>query len=142
MKTYFLVSLAFIFFAFPAHAGSISSLEKKSVVIGKTTFSLEIARTPAQLRRGLMNRKHLKARTGMLFLFPKVGKYCFWMKNTLIPLDILFLDPRGKIVQIIQDMSPGSLKHQCAEQSIASAIELPSGTVEKYRLKSGIVVSL
>lgn len=142
MKIFSLVSLAFILFAFSSEGKSASSLEKESVMIGEAVFSLEIAQTPLQLRRGLMHRKHLGTQSGMLFLFPKVGKYCFWMKNTLIPLDLLLLDSQGTVVQIIKDMSPGSLKHQCAEKTIAGAIEVSSGTVEKYKLKSGMVVPL
>lgn len=69
-------------------------------------FLVEIAETPEELQRGLMFRESLPENRGMLFIFPKEGVYSFWMKNTLIPLDIIWLDKEGKVVFISEKTSP------------------------------------
>lgn len=120
-----------------AQLGTSTSVQ---VALNGTSFSLEIARTPAELQRGLMGRSILKPNTGMLFIFPQQEKYCFWMKNTFVPLDLLFLDAQGKVVQTVTNMSPRSLKRHCPRASIAGAIEVPSGTLKKIGIQSGDVV--
>ena len=72
---------------------------------GRVTFSVEIAETEKQRQRGLMFRKSLPAKAGMIFLFPSKTRGGFWMKNTLIPLSIAFYDGRGRILRIL-DMKP------------------------------------
>lgn len=65
-------------------------------------FDLEIADTPSKRQQGLMYRNELWKNSWMLFVFDQVGKYPFWMKNTLIPLDMLWLDGSGVVVEIAQ----------------------------------------
>ena len=72
---------------------------------GRVTFSVEIAETEKQRQRGLMFRKSLPAKAGMIFLFPSKTRGGFWMKNTFIPLSIAFYDGRGRILRIL-DMKP------------------------------------
>ena len=69
---------------------------------------VEVVQKPDELSRGLMFRKSLPANAGMLFIFPKSDIYPFWMKNTLIPLDIIWLDETQKIVHIEHDVPPCS----------------------------------
>ena len=64
-------------------------------------FDVEIANTPAQRQKGLMFRNTLPALSGMIFVFPKSDMYNFWMKNTILPLDMIRIDENQKIVKII-----------------------------------------
>ncbi len=97
--TAFIILLALIFYLFfysPAP-------KTTKIKIKDRDFTLEIAQTPAQRSRGLMYRKSLCPDCGMLFIFGKPGTYPFWMKNTLLPLDIIWLDQNGVVV----DIQPG-----------------------------------
>lgn len=73
---------------------------------GERCVTLEIARTPEERRQGLMYRTALAAETGMLFIFEQPGYHSFWMKNTLIPLDILWLDENLTVVHIERNVPP------------------------------------
>jgi uncharacterized membrane protein (UPF0127 family) len=68
-------------------------------------LTVEIARTEEDRQKGLMSRRSLAPRRGMLFVFPGATRGGFWMKNTLIPLSIAFMDGRGRILRIL-DMTP------------------------------------
>jgi len=70
------------------------------------TFRLELALTPADQERGLMYRKSMAADAGMLFVFDRQSVHTFWMKNTLIPLDMLFIDADRRIVGIVASAEP------------------------------------
>ena len=83
----------------PQQAGQ-SGLPTASMRIGFQTFDLEIAKTPDELETGLMNRNSMPADHGMIFVFAAPQELHFWMKDTRIPLDIIFLDSGGKVVSI------------------------------------------
>jgi len=76
------------------------------VLIKGTKFEVELADTPQRRERGLMYRKNLLPDGGMLFVFEKEGQHAFWMKNTFIPLDILWLDKDGIVIYIVKNASP------------------------------------
>jgi hypothetical protein len=67
---------------------------------------VEVARTDADRERGLMFRQKLGADEGMLFVFPESRDHSFWMKNTLIPLDMIFIAESGTVVGVVQDAEP------------------------------------
>ena len=102
------IILIFIFFSYTEILLSPSSQRNSlsSVCIRENCFSVEIAKTEAQRQKGLMNRKELDRNKGMLFVFEKEEVHSFWMKNTLIPLDIIWIDSNGKIVFISQNAQP------------------------------------
>ncbi|TVS04215.1 MAG: DUF192 domain-containing protein [Rhodobacteraceae bacterium] len=73
---------------------------------GQARFSVEIADTDATRSQGLMHRERLARSAGMLFIFERPGTRSFWMRNTLITLDMLFIDPRGQVVHIHHEAVP------------------------------------
>ena len=100
MKTYLLLIFILIFLSGCDHSKpSLVSLNEK-------TFEVEIADTSLERAQGLMFRAELKEYQGMLFIFPISEKHSFWMKNTLIPLDIIWIDENKKIVYIYENAQP------------------------------------
>lgn len=73
---------------------------------GTAAFSVELADTPAERAQGLMNREHLPAAAGMLFVYERPQSVAFWMENTLIPLDMIFLDESGTVVKVHENAVP------------------------------------
>jgi len=112
----------------------------KSVCIGKDCFYVEIADTPEKRNQGLMYRENLDEDRGMLFIFEKEEIYSFWMKNTLIPLDIIWLNENKEVVFIVKNAQP------CEEENCPSikpdkearyVLEINAGLVDKIGLKTG-----
>lgn len=104
-------------------------------------FSLEVAKTIPQRTTGLMNRPSLCPNCGMLFVFEVQMPLSFWMKNTLIPLDIIFLDSIGKVINIGTGV-PQSLAQVSSLSPAKYVIELPSGTAAKIGLLPGDTINL
>ena len=96
------------------------------------SYKVEVIRSPEKQRLGLMFRKELKKKTGILFVFKEEKKASFWMKNTLIPLDIIFISKDGKIDFIKINAKPGSLKRIRSKNKIIAVLEINSG--ESYAL--------
>jgi uncharacterized membrane protein (UPF0127 family) len=115
---------------------------KTKVRIGKKELSVEVADHPAAHGQGLMHRKSLPENSGMLFVFSEERTLSFWMKNTLIPLSIAFINAQKKIVDI-QDMNPlpaGSVKDLPVYPSAKPAryaLEVNQGWFVKNKIKVG-----
>ena len=107
----------------------------------KHEFKVELAVTLAQRAQGLMWRRRLKAGHGMLFLFQKDRIIQMWMKNTLIPLDILFIDGQGLVICIKERAVPGSLRAISSEQRARAVLELRGGVASQLGLRPGDKVS-
>jgi uncharacterized membrane protein (UPF0127 family) len=86
--------------------------------------------------RGLMHRKSLPQNAGMLFIFDDHNIHCMWMKNTLIPLSVAFIDDRGTIVNI-EDMKPHSLDSHCAARPVKYALEMNRGWFAAKGIRPG-----
>ena len=100
-------------------------------------FAIELALTPQQRAQGLMFRKEMARDEGMLFLFDREAPRAFWMKNTYLPLDIIFLDAAGRIVSIARDTTPLSETPIPSEQPAAAVLELNAGTAAELGLQQG-----
>ncbi|MBI5163555.1 MAG: DUF192 domain-containing protein [Magnetospirillum sp.] len=100
-------------------------------------FTVELAATPEQAARGLMYRKTLAADAGMLFDFGATAPVSMWMKNTLIPLDMLFLDDRGIIRGIAERTVPLSQTIIPSPGPVRSVLEVNSGTASRLGIKVG-----
>lgn len=120
-------------------------VEKLVIMAGgknRQELEVEVATTEAQRRVGLMNRDSLPERKGMFFIFEKQGYLNFWMKNTLIPLDMIFIDKEGYVVHVVNDAKP------CGEVQDSDCPKYNSNQPAKYVLevnggmakKMGVVV--
>jgi uncharacterized protein len=104
---------------------------------GPHRFIVELAETPAQMEQGLMFRRTLAPDSGMLFDFKQPTMATMWMRNTLIPLDMLFVNQQGWIVNIAQRAVPESDATIAAAAPVRAVIELNGGTAERLGIKPG-----
>ncbi|HEX3861683.1 MAG TPA: DUF192 domain-containing protein [Stellaceae bacterium] len=104
---------------------------------GPQKFTVEVATTPGQMEQGLMFRQSLAPNAGMIFDFKVPSPAMMWMKNTLIPLDMLFVDAKGSIVNIAERTVPGSLDTIAAAAPVRAVIELNGGTASRLGIKPG-----
>lgn len=126
-------------------ANPVAPLPLSDVMLGGQTFRVELATTPAEYAHGLMERTSMPADHGMLFVFPDSQPRTFWMKNTLIPLDILFFDAHRKLVAIQADAQPCTADPCTLYPSGAPAryvLELNAGTAAKLGLQMGAAITL
>lgn len=106
----------------------------------KTRVTVEIAATDAERQRGLMFREHLAPNEGMVFLFEESGTYPFWMKNTLIPLDMIWVDRGYRVVDVAHSVPPckadpcPSYGHK---GSALYVVEVVSGFAKQHGVKPG-----
>lgn len=124
-----------------------AGIRQISLKIGGKSFSLEIASTIWQQTKGLSGRTDLCGNCGMLFVFPASQIQTFWMKGTLIPLDMIFLDPYGKIVTIHTaypepKIPPNKLKTYSSSENSQYVIELNAGQAKLLNLKIGQTLPL
>ena len=107
-------------------------------------YAVEIARTPEEQAQGLMYREGLPARTGMIFLFTDGGAHRFWMKNTMIPLDILWLDAAGKVL-FVSANTPPCKSDPCPtygpDAPAPMVLEIAGGMAAKENAKPGSVLT-
>jgi uncharacterized protein len=103
---------------------------------------VELARTEAERNRGLMFRNHLDVDAGMLFLFPRPGRLAFWMKNTLIPLDMIFIGADRRIVGIVEEAVPGSLQTRGVDGDSQFVLEIGGGLARRWGVSSGSAVEM
>jgi hypothetical protein len=103
---------------------------------------VELATTPEARQLGLMYRDHLAPGTGMLFIFPAPAPQSFWMKNTKIPLDILFIDDAGKIVRLHARTTPFSEASLPSDAPVRFVLEVPGGYSAEVGIREGDTVRL
>jgi uncharacterized membrane protein (UPF0127 family) len=115
--------------------------ETIEMTIKDKKYTVEIADTDARIQRGLMYRSHMEPDHGMLFTMPFLGQHSFWMKNTLIPLDIIYLDDKGKVLEI-HDRKPFDETGMAPAQPALFVLELNAGRSKAIGLKVGDVIAL
>ena len=125
---------------------SPAGLEQVSLQItttsGKThRFTVEVARTEAQQAQGLMNRQELAPDRGMIFPYNPPVAASFWMKNTLIPLDMIFIRSDGTISRIEANTVPLSLDPVAAGEPVAAVLELAGGRSAELGITAGAKVT-
>lgn len=107
---------------------------------GDHRFSVEVADDARERARGLMFRKAMPQDAGMLFVYDKAQPVSFWMKNTLIPLDMIFTDPRGVIVLVHENAIPHDETPIFGGEAIFSVLELNAGVSKGKNIKIGDVL--
>jgi hypothetical protein len=115
--------------------------ESTTMTLKEKTFTIEVAKSDEQVERGLMYRDSMPADHGMIFLMDKEAKISFWMKNTRIPLDIVFLDKNGKVLEV-QARKPFDETGRGPASPALYVIELNLGVAEKIGLKPGDTVEI
>lgn len=100
-------------------------------------IDIEIADTPAKEQQGLMNRPWMEEDQGMLFIFTKEDQQSFWMKNTIIPLDIIYVNASKKIVSIAKNCTPYSEKPIPSGAPALYVVEVIAGFSDIYNIKPG-----
>jgi uncharacterized membrane protein (UPF0127 family) len=120
-------------FAQPAGGG----LRTVQLNAGMYLIRAEVAADDRTRERGLMFREQMPSNAGMLFLFDEPGSQCMWMKNTLIPLSVAFLDEHGTIINI-EDMAPQTENSHCARRPARYALEMNGGWFAARGIKPGM----
>lgn len=118
---------------------------QRTIRVDTIPFQVEIARTAAERQRGLMFREYLGDDEGMLFIQPKTDLAAFWMKNTYIPLDLLYFDGDGHLVEIFSEVPPCTTP-QCpvytSHTLIKYILEINAGRAQRLGLKPGALLHL
>lgn len=139
--------LAALLFALPLWACAQDGQSKTIIQAPAATLTLEIATNESTRSRGLMDRTGLSPHTGMLFVFPREGPVTFWMKNTLIPLDMIFVGEKGTVIAVAANVP--STTHETPDEKIPRrsakakyVIELPANEAAKDGIKPGVTLPI
>ena len=124
--------------ALPAAADSPMPMTELSV--GMFRIEAEVAASDEHRMRGLMERRSMAANRGMLFVFTEPRRHCMWMKNTLLPLSVAFLDDEGRILNI-EDMQPQTEDNHCAARPARYALEMNLGWFRQKALGPGTKIN-
>jgi uncharacterized membrane protein (UPF0127 family) len=125
----------------PATAAPSPAAERPRVVVrtgsGEAQVTVELAQTAAEQERGLMFRERIGQDEGMLFVFPEDGERVFWMKNTLIPLDMIFIDGLGRIVGLVARAEPRTETPRRSGGPCRYVLEVAGGFADEHGVKIG-----
>lgn len=136
----FLTGLLAVLFLLTA-GWSVHALPRDIIVIrasdGNYRFNVELAATEAERAQGLMFRKELPTNAGMLFLYDRDQAVTFWMRNTYLPLDMVFIAADGKITQIVKNTKPLSENLIPSYTYIRAVLELNAGITNRYGIRVG-----
>ena len=129
------IVLALIWIA-PPHAATTGTLEIASKT-GVHSFTVEVVATDEERAKGLMFRRELPEGRGMLFDFKREQPVAFWMRNTYVPLDMIFIRADGRILRIAENTEPLSTKIIPSGGLAKAVLEVPAGTAQKYGIRPG-----
>ena len=133
-----------IFFVFPLLMITACRGDPRVVIATRSAkeagFEVEVADTPAKREMGLMYRRDLPADHGMLFIFPEESVLTFWMKNTPIPLDMIFIGSDLKIVGIVPEAAPFTLSARSVGKPSRYVLEINGGVARERGIGVGDTV--
>lgn len=104
---------------------------------GQARFSVDLAETAQDRARGLMFVESMPSSHGMLFVYPRPGRVSFWMKNTLIPLDMIFADGDGVVQRVHENAIPGDLTSIPGGRDIQFVLEINGGMADRLGIDEG-----
>lgn len=107
---------------------------------GAHAFTVEVAETPEQRERGLMYRTEMAADTGMIFDYHRDVEISMWMKNTVLPLDMVFMSADGTVFDVVKGAVPYSLSIISSQGKVRAVLEVNAGTVDRLQIRRGDVV--
>ena len=137
MNRLFAVATAMVLLAaLPAAAQNMPTLD---LAVGMYRIEAEVANTGPSRMIGLMQREYMPPQHGMLFVFDADARHCMWMKNTLIPLSVAFLDVGGKIINV-EEMEPQTENNHCAARPARFALEMNTAWFRKRGLGPGAAI--
>lgn len=122
--------------ALSAGAWAQNAMPVMELSAGLHRIEAEVAADQQNRQVGLMNRKAMPAQRGMLFVFPQENTHCMWMRNTLIPLSVAFVDADGVIINI-ENMQPQTEDNHCAKVPARYALEMNLGWFAQRGIKPG-----
>jgi hypothetical protein len=130
------VSLVLLAPLLAAAQGPLPPQPTIKLTAGIHVITAEVAADPATSMRGLMFRERLAPNHGMVFLYGEKTTLCMWMRNTLIPLSVAFIDDDGTIVNV-EDMAPRTDTSHCSARPVRYALEMERGWFDQRGLKPG-----
>ena len=138
MIKYIIVLFIFLQFILPA-GEKVEFIQDASIIKAKKTINLKIAlaQTPATWQKGLMKIKKMESNQGMLFIFPKEKHRIFWMKDTYIALDLIFLNKNLEIIGIVENNQPMSEENIKIDKKSKYILEVNAGFVKKHKIVIG-----
>ena len=136
MRSDKIAAAALLVLAFSLAGCRSGALETAVIQLGGSPLTVEIASTPEERQKGLMDRRSLDPGRGMLFVFEDERQVSFWMKDTSIPLSIAFISADGTIRQI-EDMEPFSLAPVDSRRHVLYALEVNKGLFAQRGVKAG-----
>ncbi len=107
---------------------------------GMHRIEAEVAATPESRQTGMMLRTSMPSHRGMLFVFTDSAKHCMWMRNTLLPLSVAFLDEKGRILNV-EEMQPKTEDNHCAAKPARYALEMNLGWFRSRGLGAGVAIT-
>ena len=136
------VLLFFITACFETDKNPVRELSPLYIGSGKKqiAFNVETALSNDEMATGLMYRKSMPEENGMIFVFPSPRNTAFWMKNTYIPLDMIFIDKNNKISGIVENVPPLSEDLVYSPAKTKAVLELNAGTAKAKNLRKGLIV--
>jgi uncharacterized protein len=140
LRTLFIALLVVVGFRAAAQDGPQLNLQRIKISAGMHLIDTQLAMTPQERQIGLMNRPNMPIHEGMLFVFEKPTKQCFWMKNTLLPLTAAFVADDGTIINL-EDMEPQTLDAHCSTKEVRYVLEMNQGWFAKRGIKAGSKLS-
>jgi uncharacterized membrane protein (UPF0127 family) len=140
MKIIFYSAAGWMFAVFFSVGHAQQIFPTTTLNIGMHLIKAEVAVSDEQRAQGLMFREKMAPNEGMVFRFPETRHICMWMKNTLLPLSVAFIDEKGRIINI-EDMQPQTLNAHCAKKPARFALEMNQGWFRQKNIRSGLQVT-